>query len=557
MKAFTTGYKGLISGLFFVVALITLLLSGSSTTFLIGDWTEQVFLTHDSALRNVLYLAFLLGGLYLLGTLPKVREWLKKVRESDSLYGQCQAVLFLLAGCMAELWVYGNQIVPEQDQLFVLQAADHLNVGNYEDFLSGGYLSMYPNQTGLLLLELLLTKLFGGMNYVIFYELNAVAYLAVLWLLSAIAGKLGADNLQKLAVLLLSICFLPLLFYTTFLYGNLIGLALALGAFYFEFKYLEYHKPIDLIAAVLLIVLAAAVKNNYLIFLVAIVLHALAEALRKKEWRNALLALLVVCVYALNSWGTTAALEKTTGGDLGNGVSTYAFIAMGLQVNPVKCDGWYNEFNKESYIESGYDAAKQAELAKASISDSAAYLKEPANAVNFFLRKNASQWADPLFQGLWISQVRQTQNERPGWLNRVLSPKGSTAIGQVMDVLQFWVYAGALLYLIFGRKDKKFFESLLLQITVLGGFVFHCFWEAKGQYTLSYFVLLLPLAVFGFEAFLTWLAERVTAKTLEKNDIVKVCVLGTVLLLTVLLPLTSAFDCLSAGSVDFANYLGS
>ncbi|MBQ8469604.1 MAG: hypothetical protein IJ547_03300 [Clostridia bacterium] len=55
MKAFAAGYKGLISGLFFVVALVLLLLSGSSTTFLIGDWTEQVFLTHDSALRNVFY----------------------------------------------------------------------------------------------------------------------------------------------------------------------------------------------------------------------------------------------------------------------------------------------------------------------------------------------------------------------------------------------------------------------------------------------------------------------------------------------------------------------
>ena len=556
MKAFETGWKGLISGLFFVVAVVLLLLSGSCTTFLINDWTEQVFLTHDSAVRNVLYLALLLGGLYAVTRIPKVTEAFRKVRESDLLYGKCQAVLFLIAGAMAELWVYGNQIIPEQDQLFVLQAADHLNVGNYDDFLSGGYLSMYPNQTGLLLLELLLTKLFGGMNYVIFYELNAAAYLAVLWLLSALAGKLGADNLQKLGTLILGICFLPLLFYTTFLYGNLLGLALALGAFYFELSYLEYHKVRDLVFAVLLIVFAGAVKNNYLIFMVAIILHALAEALRKKEWRNAMLALIVVAVYALNSWGCTAAVEKKTGGDLSNGVSTYAFIAMGLQVNPVKCDGWYNEFNKESYIESGYDAAKQAELAKQSISDSVQYFREPSNAAQFFLRKNASQWADPLFQGLWTSQVRQTQNERPGWLNRVLSPKGSTALAQVLDVLQFWAVAGALLYLIFARRDKWFFESLLLQITVLGGFVFHCFWEAKSQYTWSYFVLLLPLTVLGFRAFTEWLSERVSEKTFAKTDAVKTGVLAAVLLLTVLLPLSGTFDCLSAGSPAFAEYLG-
>ncbi len=556
MKVFQTGYKGLVSGLFFVVALVVLLLSGSCTTFLIGDWTEQVFLTHDSALRNVLYLALFTAGLYFLRKTGKVEAFLRRVDEDRGLYQNGQLLLVGVGTLLAILWVYSNQIIPEQDQLFVMQAADHLNVGSYEDFQAGGYLSMYPNQTGLLLLELLLTKLFGGMNYVVFEALNGEAYVGTLLALCGIAGRLGATNTQKLLTMLAALFCLPLLFYTSFQYGNLIGLALGLSAMYFELCYLEDHRTRDLVLAVLLIVPAAAVKNNYLIFLVAIVLHALAEALRKREVRNALLAVLVVAVYALQSWGTTAALEHKTGGDLSNGVSTYAFLAMGLQVNPVKCDGWYNEFNKESYIESGYDAAKQAELAKASISDSAAYLKTPSNAARFFLRKNASQWADPLFQSLWTSQVRQTQNERPGWLNKLLSPGGSTRLGQLLDVLQFWAYAGALLYLIFARRDKRFFESLLLQITVLGGFVFHCFWEAKGQYTISYFVLLLPLAVLGFRAFLDWAAERADTKTFAKADGIKAGVLAAVLLLTVLLPLTGTFGCLSAGSANFAEYLG-
>ncbi len=556
MKAFATGYKGLISGLFFAVLFVVLLLTGCCTTFLIGDWTEQVFLTHDAAWRNILYLALFAAVLFFLRKAGKPAEWVRRLNENDDLYRNGQLLLVGLGTLMAILWVYSNQIIPEQDQLFVMQAADRLNVGDYSDFSREGYLAMYPNQTGLLLLELVLTKLFGGMNYVVFEALNGEAYVGTMLTLCGIAGKLGASNTEKLLTMLATLCCLPLLFYTSFQYGNLIGLALGTAAMYFTLSYVGTHKVRDIVLSVLFIVLASAIKNNYLIFLVAIVLHALAEALRQKEWRNALLALVVVLVYALNSWGMTAALEHKTGGDLGNGVSTYAFIAMGLQVNPVKCDGWYNEFNKESYIDSGYDAEKQTELAKASIADSAAYLKDPSNAANFFLRKNASQWADPLFQSLWTSQVRQTQNERPGWLNRLLSPNGSTRLGQLLDVLQFWAYAGALLYLIFGRKDKKFFESLLLQITVLGGFVFHCFWEAKGQYTISYFALLLPLAVLGFRAFLNWLGERTEQKTFAKNDIVKSCVLAAVLLLTILLPLTGTFDCLSAGSTDFAQYLG-
>lgn len=559
MKAFEAGYKGLISGLFFVVALVLLLLSGSATTFLIGDWTEKVFLTYDAAWRNVLYLALFAAALFFLGRVSKVEAFIKRVNDEPDFYAKWQVGLLGAGTLMAILWVYGNQIIPEQDQLYVMQAADRLNMGNYEDFQPGGYLSMYPNQTGLLLLELLLTKLFGGMNYVVFEAMNGEAYIATLLLLPALAGKLGATPFEKLLTLLAGLLTLPLLFYTSFQYGNLLGLALALGAMYFELNYIRRHKVRDLVLAVLLIVAASAVKNNYLIFLVAIVLHALAEALRKKQVRGALLAVLVVAVYALQSWGTTAALEHKTGGDLGNGVSTMAFVAMGLQVNPVKCDGWYNEFNKESYIESGYDAEKQGELAKQSISDSVSYLKTPSNAGRFFLRKNASQWADPLFQSLWTSQVRQTQNERPGWLNRVLSPKGSTALGQFLDVLQFWAYAGALFYLIFGRKREGFFESLLLQITVLGGFVFHCVWEAKGQYTISYFVLLLPLAVLGFDALHSWIADKVQNKDFGKEgkgDYAKAAVLAAVLLFTVLLPLTHGFDCLSEGSAAFAQYLG-
>ena len=75
MKAFEAGYKGLISGLFFVVALVLLLLSGSATTFLIGDWTEKVFLTYDAAWRNVLYLALFAAALFFLGRVSKVEAF--------------------------------------------------------------------------------------------------------------------------------------------------------------------------------------------------------------------------------------------------------------------------------------------------------------------------------------------------------------------------------------------------------------------------------------------------------------------------------------------------
>ncbi|MBQ7228478.1 MAG: hypothetical protein IJS23_02570, partial [Clostridia bacterium] len=77
-------------------------------------------------------------------------------------------------------------------------------------------------------------------------------------------------------------------------------------------------------------------------------------------------------------------------------------------------------------------------------------------------------------------------------------------------------------------------------------------------YTISYFVLLLPLAVLGFRSFFDWVGQKLTEKDFGKEgkgDLVKTGVLAAVLLLAVFLPLTHSFDCLSEGSAAFAAYL--
>lgn len=40
-------------------------------------------------------------------------------------------------------------------------------------------------------------------------------------------------------------------------------------------------------------------------------------------------------------------------------------------------------------------------------------------------------------------------------------------------------------------------HRLLLPTIFIGGFIFHLFWEAKSQYTITYFVLLIPYCAKG------------------------------------------------------------
>ena len=73
------------------------------------------------------------------------------------------------------------------------------------------------------------------------------------------------------------------------------------------------------------------------------------------------------------------------------------------------------------------------------------------------------------------------------------------------DVMQSALLFGLVLFLILGRKKLKLEKSCLI-ITVLGGFLFHIFWEGKCQYTLPYYILLFPFSVEGYLVSSTYLA---------------------------------------------------
>ena len=105
---------------------------------------------------------------------------------------------------------------------------------------------------------------------------------------------------------------------------------------------------------------------------------------------------------------------------------------------------------------------------------------------------------------------------------------------------------------------------LVLAMIFIGGFVFHMFWEAKCQYTISYFVLLIPFAAAGYEA----TAERLVLldrgkisswKTLCESALEKqfwVLVFGFILVnLTIILFGGGKMDCLREDTVDYLDYL--
>lgn len=495
-------YKIFIGAITFAIVAILFLMSIYGTTHMGSDWREQVFLLKDSVFVNFVLLFLFAGLLFGLSKSEKVNLCIKRINDSEKLYIRVKYGAVTLASLLALGFVLDNHIIPEQDQFFVMNAATNINAGYYDDLKQGGYIAMYPNQVGLLLLELPITKLFGIRSFVVFEIINVFAYAAILLNLTAITDYFDFSNFRKLETLAISIVFVPLFFYTTFIYGNLLGLALSLAAYRLELKAVHSEGKAwgAMAGSAVLIVLASMVKNNYLIFLIALVIHALVEIIRQKNIKIAVLPVLVALLFVLQSATVNSTIEKNIpGADLHNGVSTFAFIAMGLQENSEKCDGWYNDYNRSSYVESGYDSALQGDTAKADIKNSVTRLKnDKTEAVKFFYRKTTSQWNEPTFQSIWINRVRQTSNERSALSRAIISEKSEKVFSKCLELFEMALLAGVLAFFVLAFRKKYFFDTLLLQVTLIGGFLFHMFWEAKCQYTLPYFALLLPLAAAGF-----------------------------------------------------------
>ena len=118
------------------------------------------------------------------------------------------------------------------------------------------------------------------------------------------------------------------------------------------------------------------------------------------------------------------------------------------------------------------------------------YLFSEGNAnMQFFAKKISSQWDEPTFQCFWISSVRTSFASSPQFIKNLLAGDLSAALERYLRVYELIVLLGALGYVLTGRREART-GALLFAVTFVGGFLFHIVWEAKGEYTLTYFVMI-------------------------------------------------------------------
>ena len=397
-------------------------------------------------------------------------------------------------------FIFSVDLYPISDPGKILEIARQIKEQNYGQFAVGGYMHRYPDQAGIVLLYYGIHCLFGEKDYLAIQIWNAALLTGAYFFLGRIAALLWGDkdeNAQNMT-LLFCVIFFPALLYVTFVYGMIPGLAFSILAFYLQLEYMRTRRLAYGIGAAVSISFAIVWKTNSLIMFIAMFVFLVYDLImekgerKKKTW--ILLAALIV-IQRFSAWTVDAVMEGLTGIEPAEGMPKTAWIGMGLQETG-GAPGVWNGYSVSLYEENGYDYDKTNEAAKEKIMNQILiFLDDRSYGVDFFGRKNAAQWNDPAFGSLSVVDGREEDCKKK--LDNLCHGPWKYRLTEAANYLQSAVLAGVCFYLFLGRRGQKRGE-MLLGIAVTGGLLFHMFWEAKPQYVLPYFVLLLPYCGMGY-----------------------------------------------------------
>lgn len=502
-----------IYALFLVIVVWLFMISGFSTSY-INTFSEYTYYTADNIWVHFLGFCIFLLLMYGITTIVKHYD-LYEINDKNFAYIR-NSLLFCIS-IIGVIIVICTQTIPWADQKKIMDAAYGLRHGDYGMFLKGGYIQSCQNQKGIVLFIYFLSMIVGDYNYIAFQIFNILALVLVYKELSDIVKYLGMNKICQLVILAFGIIFLPLSLYTTFVYGTIIAFALALMAVKYELLYFNNYKWKEVLISSVAITLSVMLKSNSLIFMIAMIIYALLKLARIHKIRAAMPVVLMLFVYFTQSIVMDFYYREKIGEPMEKGISSWAYIAMGLQEG-YKADGWWNRYNSDTYYSNDCDSDRQAEESKKYIKERLEYFMEDNEyAAKFIGHKIASQWNNPTFQCCWIINKQSSNIQQPNWIKGMYNIQGQDKLSKIFNSIQFIILMGCLLFVTFDH-DKLKLNWLMLQIMVIGGFLFHILWEAKCQYTLPYFLLLVPISIKGYSN-ITYLSDYTHEKIKNKKYI--------------------------------------
>ena len=493
-----------------IVMLLTLLLSmllfaGSFLTTCYADnmETQQVLLRPDNPLWNLLELAGF--GLLFCGCLYLYEKIGEKFRRGLLVF-----TLTFVFGLGILLILFGRT-VPAADALSVYNAAAEWILGNTDIIHpTVSYLSYYPQQIGLMAFLELLLRIWNltGLSVPAWHFIKLV-YVCLLcgaiWFQYLSLQYLWPENYKKISCcyLVLVCCNLPMIMYSSFVYGEIPSFAALSVGCYLLLRLLGGVSPggsyrdnvspggsspdssyrdnvsrndapsvtaYDYVprmlrqilftgfGSILFLTLSVMLRKNSLIPVIAVLLVLLFEALRPGRNGKMRLGLIIMAVcLAVTSVGILPLVqkcyEKKAGNTLSSGVTAMSYLAMGMQEASRGC-GWYNGFNIDTYDTAGMDTALANEISRLAIDERLTYFREhPGYTADFYLHKHLSQWADGTYASRQATLA--TYGGRSAFFKEVYEGSLSGGYIEWCNAWQNVLYLGVLVFCIDSLKKRR------------------------------------------------------------------------------------------------------
>ncbi len=411
-------------------------------------------------------------------------------------------ILSLYTLALGLFWVLSVKSTAMHDSYMITSTAEAFLKGDYSilQFDNEKYFYEYPFQLGYVLVCEIVNIFFKDNNYLIALQVSNVISLVFIFLGVIQATKYIFKNKEVTnTTILLLFGFVAIILFTTFIYGNLLGFALSTWAVVLELKYIRTDKKYLMVISAVLIGLSIMVKSNNMIVLMAMCIVLLIKFLdTKKLWD--IVSIVICVVVGLNILNCVIGYyENKADVDLGSGIPKILWLNMGLHESSGRACGWYNYAYTVSVFENNnYDSELSAQEGIGQIKEQLQYFYNNQNYMNkFFAEKILSQWNEPSFDSIWVSQVRDHIEATPEYVDQVYEGKAGEVIllfmNQYQQVLYIFAFVG--LFAMFKKKDVSY---CVLPLVILGGFMYHLLFEAKAQYVITYVVLLIPLGAYGF-----------------------------------------------------------
>lgn len=452
---------------------------------------ELLVFRQDNVLVNLGLLILCVGLLYLF--------W----RFSDKIRLSTLTVILLAWTVVAgALFVMSSKLQPSQDSYVVSFWAMQSAKGDtsYYHF----YFKRFPYQFGYALYEELIFRLvflvlpnipegFASM----LVQAGNVFFLAVteFALIRIVGLTFRSERAQKLTALLLLLSLHGILF-STYMYGNMPGLAFSALAVWAFLTFQERPNWPSGILCALCLALAVILKYNYMIVFIAIAIIWFICLLRRRQLKSLLCLLLcVVAVLGLKDMPQRY-YERRMGEDFGRGISLWGWMALGFNEGQT-ASGWYDPaYTVDLFEKNDGNSAEAARQAREVIKERIAFFtQEPKEGAAFFNRKFLSQWNEPSYEVIWNNNVREHYSQ-PGRLYELLCRSGENTLKLLMNFYQQCILFGFVLALASLWRRREICQTLL-PLIILGGVLYHLLCEAKSQYSFAFFLLMIPIGAYG------------------------------------------------------------